>query len=81
MLPCLADGDHVLTEPCERALVGDIVVCRHPYVTDSFVIKRVKFVDTEGLFLEGDNPTNSTDSNSFGVVPWARLIGKVTSRL
>jgi nickel-type superoxide dismutase maturation protease len=81
MLPSLASGDHVLTQPCEHARVGDIVVCRHPFVADSYVIKRVKEVGTEGLFLEGDNRTSSTDSNSFGVVPWSRLVAKVTSIL
>ena len=59
----------------------DIVVCRHPFKTDTVIIKRVVKVDGDGMFLAGDNPEASTDSESFGRVPWVHLKAKVTSKM
>ncbi len=81
MEPALFEGDHVLIEPRSRATEGEIVLCRHPYVRTTQIIKRVTETTPEGMFLEGDNPDQSTDSASFGVVPWALLIGRVSSKM
>jgi nickel-type superoxide dismutase maturation protease len=86
MVPLLEPGGEVLVDP--RAYrqksphPGDIVVARHPYRTDLRLIKRVaKVLDDGRCVLEGDNPSESTDSRVFGAIPPERIVGRVTSRL
>jgi nickel-type superoxide dismutase maturation protease len=86
MLPLLQPGDEVLVDP--RAYkqvvpqVGDIVVSRHPYRVDVRLVKRVTAVLSDGrCVLEGDNPSDSTDSRSFGAVTLQHILGRVVSRL
>ena len=81
MRPTLVDGDHVLVAPCTRAEVGEIVLCEHPFRLNTRIIKRVSAADDGGMFLTGDNVTESTDSASFGAVPWSRLIGRICTRM
>jgi len=81
MEPALSHGSHVLVRKGAQPVVGDIVLCDHPYQSDMRVLKRVETIDDEALFLLGDNPEESTDSRSFGPVPLARLIGVVTSKM
>jgi nickel-type superoxide dismutase maturation protease len=81
MSPTLSDGDHVLVAPSARAEDGDIVLCRHPHRRDTRIIKRLIRSTDMGMSLSGDNPAQSTDSASFGAVPWALLIGRVSSRM
>ena len=45
------------------------------------LIKRLKSVEETGLWLLGDNPTESTDSRQLGAVPTNLLIGEVVGRL
>jgi nickel-type superoxide dismutase maturation protease len=85
MAPLLQPGDEVLVDP--RAYkqtapqVGDIVVSRHPYRMDVRLVKRVTTILEDGrCLLEGDNPSDSTDSRSFGAVAPLRILGRVTSR-
>ena len=85
MSPALVPGQEVLADPrayrARLPVPGDIIVVRHPYRTDLRLIKRVSHVDEDGLcFLEGDNPTESTDSRSFGSVGEENILGRVTSR-
>ena len=80
MLPTLSDGDTVLIQRANTAESGDIVVCRHPFKPQIQLIKRVADTTSEGLFLKGDNPPESTDSESLGRIPWHHLRGRVTSR-
>ncbi|MEE2779423.1 MAG: nickel-type superoxide dismutase maturation protease [Myxococcota bacterium] len=82
MLPILGPGDEVLCNPHETLKVGDIVVARHPHRGDVRVIKRLAAFDDRGhAFLEGTNPTESTDSRTLGAVPPDLLLGRVTSLL
>ncbi len=85
MTPLLKPGEEILIDP--RAYrhippkVGDIVVARHPYQKHLRLVKRVTLVLEDGrCFLKGDNPIESTDSRSFGLVDSQHIIGKVTSR-
>jgi len=85
MVPLLNPGDEILIDP--RAFrhtpprLGDIVVARHPFRTDLTLVKRVAAVREDGQCrLEGDNPSESTDSRSFGFVPAKHILGRVTSR-
>lgn len=86
MLPVLAAGDVVLVDV--RAYrrrgpqPGEIVVARHPFMTDVKVVKRVGEVSEDGRCrLVGDNPAESTDSRSFGTVAASLIVGRVTSRV
>jgi type IV secretory pathway protease TraF len=43
------------------------------------MIKRVARVTPDGrLFVVGDNPSESTDSRTFGALPPSQILGKVT---
>ncbi len=82
MSPTLAHGDLVWADP--KGFVGaapregQIVVARHPYRTDVWIIKRVaRAVDGDRLVLCGDNRRESTDSEIFGAVPVSLIVGPV----
>ena len=84
MQPTLEPGDRVLvrrlgrkTAPC----LGSVVVAWHPQRSKLRLIKRLKSVEETGLWLLGDNPTESTDSRQLGAVPTNLLIGEVVGRL
>jgi len=84
MTPLLKSGDEVLVNP--RAYqwmtpqAGDIVVARHPYRKDFQLVKRVAAVLDDGsCIIEGDNPSESTDSRSFGAIFPKHIFGQVTS--
>ena len=83
MTPTLDPGDWVWVDP--KAYNHDkwpgpnqIVVARHPYRTDIWLIKRVVHVaDGGNLTLSGDNPAESSDSAVFGGVPASLVLGQV----
>ena len=81
MEPTLNDGDYILARPAHRAQPHDIVICRHPYVKNKIIIKRAIKIEAEGLQVAGDNPGASTDSESFGLIPWVHLMSTVTSTM
>ncbi|MEM7345849.1 MAG: nickel-type superoxide dismutase maturation protease [Chloroflexota bacterium] len=85
MLPHLQPGDEVLFNP--RAYhhhspqVGDLVIAQHPYQPDLRLVKRITDILDNGHYvIKGDNPTESTDSRTFGTVTAKHLLGQVTSR-
>lgn len=80
MQPLLMDAEHVLVQLSKRAEPGDVVLCRHPFQTNIRILKRVQDISDDGLFLVGDNPAESSDSTSFGRVPWTHLLGRVQSK-
>lgn len=75
MWPTLRDGDEftIVERPPE---IDDIVVFRHP-LKNEICIKRVKSIEGERLFVEGDNPdpTASEDSHNFGTIRASEVIG------
>ena len=81
MQPTLNDGDHVLVRTQTKARPNEIVLSLHPYKKNVRLIKRVESTDDAGAFLLGDAPSESTDSRSFGYVPWSHIVGVVTSKL
>ncbi len=85
MAPLLKPGDEVLVNPGAYRRMppkpGDIVVSHHPYRTDLRLVKRVAAVLSDGsCLIKGDNPSESTDSRSFGAVAPEQILGQVTSR-
>ncbi len=85
MLPLLLPGDEVLVDRCayRRALPAsdDVVVIISPDRPDIRLIKRVVAVHQNGAcFVQGDNPSQSTDSRVFGWVEPHFILGRVTSR-
>ena len=84
MQPTLEPGDRVLVRRLGRKLtanLGSVVVTWHPQRSKLRLIKRLKSFEEPGLWLLGDNPTESTDSRQLGAVPTNLLIGEVVARL
>ena len=85
MYPTLGDGERVVvaTSAYREAspVVGDIVLARHPFVRDMWMIKRIVGVAEDGRYvLHGDNALESSDSRSFGPVALRNILGRVTHR-
>lgn len=81
MLPLLAPGDEVLVDPHAAVVVGDIVVARHPYRSNVWLVKCLIAFDEAGrLQLEGLNLEESTDSRTQGNFPRQLVLGKVIGR-
>ena len=82
MNPTLKDGEVVLVDRAAKIEVGDIVVAKHPIEQTSEVVKRVEWINENGLyFLVGDNLEDSTDSRHYGAVTREYIRGKVVARL
>lgn len=82
MRPSFAPGELVWIDPRAYRLrppaVGEVVVAKHPFKRDVAIVKRVAFVAADGSCeLRGDNPSESTDSRSFGRIPRERILGLV----
>jgi nickel-type superoxide dismutase maturation protease len=84
MLPHLRSGDEVLVDPYayrrNAPRPGEIVLAQHPYQRDLKLVKRVEAVlEGDRYRLRGDNPSQSTDSRTFGNIPRGEILGRVTS--
>ena len=80
MEPALHPQDRVLVKRWtsgRSAPLGQIVVAWHPDSSDLRVIKRLRWSDAKGFWLEGDNPAESTDSRQLGWFNPENLIGVV----
>jgi len=78
MWPTLRDGDCVQATAGIAPKVGDIVVAKHPW-KELHIVKRVKEILADGIFIEGDNPdpTGTEDSHNFGLVSPSSIIGVI----
>ena len=86
MYPTLRDGERVVVDStaCRKAppAVGDVVLARHPFMRDTWMIKRIVGVADDGLYvLQGDNPVESSDSRSFGPVPLRNILGRAVHKV
>lgn len=86
MYPTLRDGERVVvdTTACRKAppAVGDVVLARHPFMRDTWMIKRIVGVADDGRYvLQGDNPVESSDSRSFGPVPLRNILGRAVHKV
>ncbi len=84
MQPTYRDGDLVLVDPrgydCRRPRPGEVVVAKHPFERDRWMVKRVATVNrTGGVRVIGDNRESSTDSRAFGAID--TVLGPVVGRL
>jgi len=46
-----------------------------------FDVKRILRIEADGIFAQGDNDLVSTDSRSYGLIPFDDVLGTVTYRL
>jgi nickel-type superoxide dismutase maturation protease len=82
MLPNLKNGDGILIDPDAEIAAGDIIIAKHPFKKSVILLKRLAEIDENGnYFLVGDNPSESTDSRTFGAVSAKHILGKAVCRL
>ncbi|DAC28641.1 MAG TPA: S26 family signal peptidase [Candidatus Poseidoniales archaeon] len=78
MWPTLKDGDVVTGNSYqgETVLEGQIIVFTSPFDKKNILIKRVKSIVEDLLFVEGDNPdpSASNDSHNFGSINISTVI-------
>jgi nickel-type superoxide dismutase maturation protease len=81
MEPTLRAGQSVLVNPRAfrglRPQPGQIVLLRHPADPNRVLVKRVRSLEGERLFVVGDNRASSTDSRDFGAVALESVLGLV----
>ena len=82
MQPTLAPGDWLLADPDAFAAavpaVGDLVLAPDPREPSRLLVKRVSEVYEGGseLWLTGDAPNATTDSDAFGSVSTSTVAGR-----
>ena len=78
MWPTFKNGDVVTCNSYqgEAILKGQIIVFPSPFDSENILIKRVKSIDNDLLFVEGDNPdpSASNDSHNFGSINISTVI-------
>lgn len=78
MIPTLAPGERLLVRLNGPIVLGDIVVFEH---ANQFDVKRVRRIEPNGVFVQGDNDQVSTDSRTYGLIPHHDVLGTVTYRI
>ena len=80
MEPKFKDGDMVLVNRLSyffsKLKHGDVVVLKHR----EYIIKRIKAIDRDKIFVVGDNKDDSADSRKFGWINKKEIVGKVIYR-
>lgn len=75
MVPALMPGQMVVGTGLFGTLkAGDVVIFDHNGLEK---VKRIKEIAGSTMFVEGDNPSESTDSRQFGGVSTSAVIAKV----
>ena len=82
MEPSLATGDRLVLVPAMRLRPGHIVALSDPRRPGHLLVKRIKSLDHRSklIWLEGDNPTQCTDSRTFGAVRSQAVRGRAVYR-
>ena len=79
MWPTLKDGDIIKATSYygQDLHVGDLLVFYDPRDSSRVCVKRLKRIEADGYFVEGDNPdpTASTDSHNYGLISDDSVIG------
>ncbi|MDP4014311.1 MAG: hypothetical protein U0990_05385 [Candidatus Nanopelagicales bacterium] len=79
MLPTYSPGDWLLALRI-RPWTGCVVLVRDPRVRSRLILKRAVRRTSDGWWVEGDSPADSTDSRAFGSVPDALVEAVVVAR-
>ncbi len=74
MSPTLHLGQTVVFKKSKNYKVGDTVLAK---VKSREVVKRIKEISPNGVFLIGDNNHKSTDSRTYGEVKQSLIVGKM----
>lgn len=53
--------------------IGDVIVLKH----GKYIIKRIKAIRGDKIFVVGDNTKETTDSRNFGWINKKEIVGKV----
>ena len=81
MQPTLQPVDRLLVFQWARPKPGDLVVLREPDARQTFAVKRVARLESNGdVIVHADNPNVSRDSREFGPVPRRLIVGRVIFR-
>ena len=80
MAPALLPGDRLLVARVGSSRVGNVVLAADPRDQRRELVKRVSGLDAGGVTLRGDNPSESTDSRTFGTVPRSAVRWRVIGR-
>jgi len=80
MWPTICDGERLEFVPYDGGnapVEGSVVLAEHPLKQGVMMVKRIKTVSDDRVFLEGDNPDPlaSEDSHNFGTVPSCNIVG------
>lgn len=81
MTPTLLPGDRLVIRYGAPVRRGDVVMLRHPFQQDLWIVKRVAERRDGGWWVLGDNPFAMPDSRQFGVVPDELVVGRAVLRL
>ena len=80
MSPIFAEGDYVLalSKKISRPKIHDCIV----FEDDIYgcIIKKISAAQKSGFYVKGTNPS-SMDSQSLGLIPHDRVIGKVIMKV
>ena len=78
MEPTLHSGDYVIAVKyiIRKPKEEDVVVLKHPK-KEMKLIKRIRKIDNDKYFVEGNNRSYSSDSRDFGPIEKESIIGKV----
>jgi len=80
MAPTLLPGERLLVLRARRIRPDDLVLVADPRRRSRLLVKRVRSEDASGVWIEGDNPAESTDSRTFGPVPRTLVLGRARYR-
>lgn len=78
MIPTLAPGERLLVRYGGPIVLGDLVVFQH---SDQLDVKRIKHIETFGIFVLGDNDLVSTDSRNYGLIAHEDVLGTIVMRI
>ena len=77
MNPTMKNGQEIIFKRYsnQNILIGDILLFKHPFIKNKNLVKRVTNITKSNLyFLQGDNPSHSTDSRVFGLIHKKNII-------
>ncbi len=81
MEPALRAGDWIVISRLGRPpRVGEIVLVRDPREPERLMLKRVAALADGACAVLGDRPEESTDSRTFGPVPFGNVLGRAVFR-